>query len=77
MVFNETGVYGPDLFSREADKVVSGHDTNQPLFLYFAQQAVHVGNLDDPLQAPQKYLDRVKHIQDERRKTYAGENVKQ
>ena len=74
MVYNESGVYGPDLFAREADKVVDAHDTNQPLFLYYAQQAVRVGNLDDPLQAPKKYLDRVTHIRDERRRTYAGKS---
>ena len=71
-MYNETGTYGTDLFTREADKVLNDHDGSKPLFLYFAQQAVHVGNKNNPLQAPQKYLDRLSHIGDEKRRTFAG-----
>lgn len=72
MVYNETGTYGTELFTREADKVINRHDSSKPLFLYFAQQAVHVGNRNQPLQAPQKYLDRLGYIGDEKRRTFAG-----
>ena len=72
VVYNETGTYGTDLFTREADKVLNDHDGSKPLFLYFAQQAVHVGNKNNPLQAPQKYLDRLSYIGDEKRRTFAG-----
>jgi len=71
-VYNETGTYGTDLFTREADKVLNDHDGSKPLFLYFAQQAVHVGNNNNPLQAPKKYLDRLGYIGDEKRRTFAG-----
>ena len=71
-MYNETGTYGTELFTREADKVINDHDSTKPLFLYFAQQAVHVGNENQPLQAPQKYLDRLGYIGDEKRRTYAG-----
>jgi len=72
VVYNETGTYGTDLFTREADKVLNDHDGSKPLFLYFAQQAVHVGNGNNPLQAPKKYLDRLSYIGDEKRRTFAG-----
>lgn len=72
VVYNETGTYGTELFTREADKVINHHDSSKPLFLYFAQQAVHVGNENQPLQAPQKYLDRLSYIGDEKRRTFAG-----
>ena len=72
VVYNETGTYGTDLFTREADKVLNDHDGSKPLFLYFAQQAVHVGNNNNPLQAPKKYLDRLGYIGDEKRRTFAG-----
>ena len=71
-MYNETGTYGTELFTREADKVINDHDTTKPLFLYFAQQAVHVGNENEPLQAPKKYLDRLSYIGDEKRRTFAG-----
>lgn len=72
VVYNETGTYGTDLFTREADKVLNDHDATKPLFLYFAQQAVHVGNQNNPLQVPKKYLDRLGYIGDEKRRTFAG-----
>jgi len=76
VVYNETGTYGTELFTREADKVINDHDDSRPLFLYFAQQAVHVGNNNEPLQAPKKYLDRLSYIGDEKRRTYAGNKQK-
>ena len=44
----------------------------QPLFLYLAHQAVHAGNGNDPLQAPQAYIDRFPYIANEKRRTFAG-----
>lgn len=75
VVYNETGTYGTDLFTREADKVLNDHDATKPLFLYFAQQAVHVGNQNNPLQVPKKYLDRLGYIGDEKRRTFAGNEM--
>lgn len=74
-MYNETGTYGTDLFTREADKVLNDHDATKPLFLYFAQQAVHVGNQNNPLQVPKKYLDRLGYIGDEKRRTFAGNEM--
>ena len=44
----------------------------QPLFMYFAQQAVHRGNYLDPLQAPAHYVNRFLHIKNIQRREYAG-----
>ena len=45
----------------------------QPLFLYLAHQAVHAGNGPDPVQVPQKYVDRFTNkIHDVRRRIFAG-----
>ena len=49
---NETGTYGPELFTRKAIERIQQHDSSQPMFLYVAQQAVHSANVDEPLQAP-------------------------
>ena len=53
-VANESGVYGTELFTREAVKVINNHDPARPLFLYLAQQAVHSANPKEPLQAPSR-----------------------
>ncbi|KAJ7373706.1 hypothetical protein OS493_011315 [Desmophyllum pertusum] len=74
-VYNETGTYGTELFTREADKVLMTTTEPNRWFLYFAQQAVHVGNGDKPLQAPKKYLDRLGYIGDEKSRTFAGIGV--
>jgi len=55
------------LFGDEAARVIGKHDTAKPLFLYLAFTAPHT-----PFQAPQEYLDRFKHIEDENRRAYAA-----
>ncbi|XP_031548695.1 uncharacterized protein LOC116286353 [Actinia tenebrosa] len=72
VVYNESGVYGTELFAREADKIIEAHAQEQPLFIYMAHQAVSVGNMENPLQAPNRFVDKFKYIKDERRRTYAG-----
>ncbi|UYV75966.1 Arylsulfatase [Cordylochernes scorpioides] len=52
----------PDLTPRAA----------QPLFLYVAYQSVHSSQGSAPLQAPPKYVDRFPHIQDPKRRMFAG-----
>lgn len=74
VVYNETGVYSTELFAKEADKVLNDHAQDKPFFLYLAHQAVSVGNMEDPLQAPDRFLAKFTHIKDTRRKTYAGES---
>lgn len=65
--------YLTDAFAREAVAYIDRSATaaDKPFFLYLAFNAVH-GPLDVP---PQKYVDRVKGIADERRRTYAAMTV--
>jgi arylsulfatase I/J len=59
--------YDTELFGAEAVRLIEGHDTASPLFLYLAFTAPHT-----PYQAPQEYLDRFPDIADENRRAYAG-----
>lgn len=61
--------YMTDLLSHEAAAFVARHKA-EPFFLYLAYNAVHT-----PLQAPEKYLARLSHIAEPRRRTYAAMNV--
>jgi len=47
-------------------------NSTKPLFLYLAHQSVHAGDKQQPLQAPENYVNRFKNIADERRRTFAG-----
>lgn len=58
--------YLTDALGREASNFVE-RTKDRPFFLYLAFNAPHT-----PLQAPSKYLDRLKGIADERRRTYAA-----
>jgi len=59
--------YSTQLIAREAVGIIEGHHVPQPLFLYVAFNAPH-----EPLQAPEEYLDRYRHIWDIKRRTYAA-----
>lgn len=61
--------YMTELLTGEAVSFIKRHK-DEPFFLYLAYNAVHT-----PLQAPEKYLARCKHIADERRRTYAAMTV--
>ena len=58
--------YLTDALAERASTYIKRQAAN-PFFLYLAFNAAHT-----PLQAPQKYLDRFAHIQDEQRRTYAA-----
>ena len=58
--------YITDALSREAVGFIE-RNKEQPFFLYLAYNAPH-----GPLQATEKYLDRYKHIEDMKRRTYAA-----
>ena len=62
----EESEYLTDALGREAAAFVDAN-RSKPFFLYLAFNAPHT-----PLQAPQKYLDRVKDIQDEKLRTYGA-----
>jgi arylsulfatase A-like enzyme len=70
LVRNETpveeGEYLTDALGREAAAFVDKNKA-KPFFLYLAFNAPHT-----PLQAPPKYLDRVKDIKDEKLRTYGA-----
>ncbi|UCD27904.1 MAG: sulfatase-like hydrolase/transferase, partial [Planctomycetota bacterium] len=59
--------YTTNLLAAEAVKLITKHDPAQPLFLYVPFNAVHT-----PLQAPQQYIDRYKHIENKKRSIYAA-----
>jgi arylsulfatase A-like enzyme len=59
--------YFTTLIGDEAVRLIEGHDTEKPLFLYFASLAPHA-----PYQAPKSYIDRYKSIADEKRRAYAA-----
>ncbi|UCD30351.1 MAG: arylsulfatase, partial [Planctomycetota bacterium] len=59
--------YTTNLLAAEAVKIITKHDPAQPLFLYVPFNAVHA-----PLQAPQQYIDRYKHIENKKRSIYAA-----
>lgn len=58
--------YLTQAFTREAVAFLDRH-AKEPFFLYLTYNAVH-----NPLQAPQKYLDRFAHIQDQKRQKLAA-----
>ncbi|KAH3868736.1 arylsulfatase B-like isoform X2 [Dreissena polymorpha] len=70
-VVNET-FYSTEQYTKEALKILEHHNKSQPLFLYLAHQAVHAGNGNAPLQAPQRYVDRFPYILDHKRRIFAG-----
>lgn len=65
-VIEEEG-FATTLFGQEAARVVEAHDGTAPLFLYLAFTAPHT-----PYQAPEEYLARYAHIEDENRRTYCA-----
>lgn len=67
-----TGVYSTNIFGAEAERLVMGHDASQPLFLYYAFQAVHA-----PDEVPEQYRKPYRGRfgtgkQSEKREIYAG-----
>ena len=52
---------------QEVKRIVEEHNSSKPLFLYMAFENVH-----DPIQAPEKYLNKYSFIKDRDRRTYAA-----
>ncbi|XP_034403102.1 arylsulfatase B-like isoform X1 [Cyclopterus lumpus] len=61
------GDYSTELFSQRATDIIEKHNSDKPLFLYVALQAVH-----SPLQVPERYVAPYSFIQDPHRRLYAG-----
>lgn len=59
--------YSTTLLGDDAVKLINGHDSKTPLFLYLSFNAAHT-----PYQSTPKYLDQYKHIEDPHRRAYAG-----
>ncbi|XP_069677338.1 arylsulfatase B-like isoform X2 [Periplaneta americana] len=67
-----SGRYATDVFTEEAVRIITTHDTAQPLFLYLSHLACHAGNRGKLLEAPQEVIDRFPHIIEPNRKTFAA-----
>jgi arylsulfatase A-like enzyme len=59
--------YVTQLWGKDAVAQINAHDPKTPLFLYLAFTAPHA-----PYQAPKKYLERYKHVEDPTRRAYAA-----
>ncbi|XP_076067131.1 arylsulfatase B-like [Oratosquilla oratoria] len=64
--------YATDLFTEEATNIINVHNASSPLFLFLSHLAVHSGNPNAPLQAPEEIINKFLHIKDESRRKYAG-----
>ncbi|XP_070575005.1 arylsulfatase J-like [Ptychodera flava] len=66
------GQYTTELFTTKVEDIIKQNNNQQPLFLYLAHLAVHSANPSQPLEAPDKYVKRFPHIQDNNRKMFAA-----
>ena len=61
------------MYTAEAEGRIHNHDSEKPLFLYLAYQAVHSANRGaDALQAPESWIAKYKHIAHQGRRKYAA-----
>lgn len=66
------GQYSTDVFTKEAVRLITGHNASKPLFLYLAHAAVHSGNPYNPLPAPDEVVEKFSTITDYNRRRFAG-----
>lgn len=67
IVSRDSTSYLTDDFTKEAVKFITQEKSTKPFFLYLAYNAPHA-----PIQAPKKYLEKTKHIEDGDRSAYAA-----
>ena len=61
------------MYTAEAISRINNHNTSEPLFLYLAYQAVHSANsIENPVQAPQEWINKFSYIKHEQRRKYAA-----
>lgn len=72
--FSTKGRYATDLFTEKAVETINKHseNSNDPLFMMITHVAPHIGNDRDPMQAPEKEINKFKYIQDKIRRIYAA-----
>lgn len=63
----QNGTYSTYVYQARVREIISSHDLDTPLFLYFPIQSVHV-----PLQAPKEYTDMYPNLKTEGRRTFSG-----
>ncbi|CAN7937131.1 unnamed protein product, partial [Ixodes hexagonus] len=68
----DDGRYYTTLMNEETVKLIKAHPVEKPLFLYLAHLAVHSGNEEAPLKAPEKYTTPYQDIKHPNRTLYAG-----
>jgi len=69
------GTYATEAFTSEAKRIIEKHDKSKPLFMVLSHLAVHTGNEDNPMQAPEEEVAKFAHIKDPKRRTYAGKLI--
>nr|UNO37574.1 GSS1 [Psylliodes laticollis] len=70
--YDAKGKYSTTLFTNEAVKLISEHNTDNPMFLFMAHIAPHTGNEDEQLQAPDEEIAKFARIKDPERRIYAA-----
>jgi arylsulfatase B len=70
----ENGQYATDVFTREAVRLISTHDTSRPLFLHVSHLAVHSGRDTQLLEVPnvEEALEKFNYIPDTQRRIFSG-----
>lgn len=70
--WESVGGYATDVFTEYAVNTIQNHELGTPLFMMVSHLAVHSGNEGKPLEAPQDAINKLKHIVDANRRTYAA-----
>ena len=64
--------YATHLFTSKAINQIMSHNISEPMFLYLAHLAVHVGNIQKLLEAPAHTVKKFAYIRDIKRRIFAG-----
>ncbi|KAM7356270.1 uncharacterized protein ACRADG_002075 [Cochliomyia hominivorax] len=67
-----SGIYATDLFTQEAVQIIKQHNVKKPLFLLMSHLAVHTGNENNPMEAPEEEIKKFGYIKDPKRRKYAA-----